>query len=66
MVWMAWKAAQRKSYRFLAVGLFGGTLALHIYGLLDALALGSKPAIAFWYSLGLLTTLERLSREVKK
>ncbi len=62
MGWEAWKAAQNVTYRFLAVGILGGTLALHIFGLLDALALGSKPAIAFWYSLGLLSVLTRLNK----
>jgi putative inorganic carbon (HCO3(-)) transporter len=60
MVWEAWQAAHDESYRVLAVGILGGTLALHVYGLLDVLALGSKPAVAFWYSLGLLSALARL------
>ena len=34
-----------------------GLVGLHIYGLTDALALGSKPGIAFWMALGLLAAL---------
>ena len=61
MVKSALKVARVSKYRGLAIGLLCGTIALHTYGLLDALALGSKPAIAFWYSLGLLSALVRLS-----
>lgn len=61
MVVVALRVAMRGEYRALAIGILCGTIALHIYGLLDALALGSKPAIAFWYSLGLLSALDRLS-----
>lgn len=38
--------------------LFAALLALHTYGLTDALALGSKPGIIFWAALGLLTALQ--------
>ncbi len=61
MVKVAWRVAQREEYRALAIGILCGTLALHTFGLLDALTLGSKPAIAFWYSLGLLSAMLRLS-----
>ncbi|MDF1512947.1 MAG: O-antigen ligase family protein, partial [Anaerolineae bacterium] len=62
MVKTALHVAKNEAYRGLAIGLICGTIALHTYGLLDALALGSKPAIAFWYSLGLLGALDRLVR----
>ena len=39
------------------IGLLGGLVALHIYGLADALAPGSKPAILFWYNIGLINAL---------
>jgi putative inorganic carbon (HCO3(-)) transporter len=60
MLWEAWRAVHNQVYRVVAAGIFGGILGLHVYGLLDALTLGSKPAIAFWYSLGLLSALARL------
>jgi len=43
--------------RALALGLAAGLIALHVYGMTDALALGSKPAVAFWYALGLVAAL---------
>lgn len=46
--------------RAIALGLAAGLVALHIYGLTDALALGSKPAVAFWYALGLVAALGRV------
>ncbi len=46
--------------RPLALGLVGGLISLHIYGLLDALAPGSKTAIVFWIALGLLAAMDRL------
>jgi hypothetical protein len=38
-----------------------GLVALHVYGLTDALAPGSKPGLIFWLALGLLAVAERLS-----
>ena len=46
--------------RALALGLAAGLVALHVYGLTDALALGSKPAVVFWYALGLVAALGRM------
>jgi putative inorganic carbon (HCO3(-)) transporter len=43
--------------RALALGLAAGLIALHVYGMTDALALGSKPAVAFWYALGIVAAL---------
>ncbi len=52
----AWRTAAHSSrLRPLALGLASGLVAVHVYGLTDALALGSKTAIAFWMILGLLT-----------
>ncbi|MCX7856216.1 MAG: O-antigen ligase family protein [Anaerolineae bacterium] len=50
-------ATERVGVRALALGLAAGLIALHVYGLTDALALGSKPAIVFWYALGLVAVL---------
>lgn len=55
----AWQVARRvPRYRPLALGLLAGLLALHVYGLTDALAPGSKPALIFWWAVGLLTALQ--------
>lgn len=41
----------------LGLGLLSGLVGLHVYGLTDALALGSKPGLAFWMALGLVAGL---------
>lgn len=61
---IGWRVARRDAgLRPLALGLVGGLISLHIYGLLDALAPGSKTGIVFWYALGLLAAMARVSRE---
>lgn len=62
---LAWRGA-RAGPRWLqapAAGLLAGLVGLHVYGLTDALALGSKPGIAFWMALGLVAALPALRRE---
>ncbi len=56
---ITWRAARSGSpwVRFVALGLLAGLVGLHIYGLADALALGSKPGLAFWMVLGLIGAL---------
>lgn len=49
---VAWHSKTQKGLPLLAA-----LVALHIYGLTDAVALGSKPGIVFWVSLGLLAML---------
>ena len=49
---VAWKSAPRRGLPLLAA-----FIALHLYGLTDAVALGSKPGIVFWTALGLLAAL---------
>jgi len=59
---VGWRTARQDArLRPLALGLLGGLLALHVYGLTDALAPGSKPALAFWLALGLLAVAARLA-----
>jgi hypothetical protein len=52
--------------RATALGLAAGLVGLHTYGLADALALGSKPGIAFWFALGLIAALPRVLPEEKR
>ena len=61
---VAWSAARRSSGAVcsLGLGLFAGLIALHIYGLTDALALGSKPGLVFWMALGLIAALPRVTQ----
>jgi len=60
---VAWGAARRSSgaVRNLGLGLFAGLIALHVYGLTDAIALGSKPGLVFWMALGLIAVLPRVT-----
>lgn len=56
-----WRTARRDpALRPWSIGLLAGLAALHVYGLTDALAPGSKPAILFWLALGLLAAMGRL------
>jgi putative inorganic carbon (HCO3(-)) transporter len=61
---VGWRMARRdETLRPLALGLLAGLAALHVYGLTDALAPGSKPGLTFWMALGLLAAMERLLHE---
>ena len=63
----AWRLAwQSAPWRPLSLGLLSGILALHIYGLTDALALGSKPNLIFWYAIGLICVLVRMWEQERK
>lgn len=53
-----WQLAYgNEALRPLLLGLLSGILALHLFGMTDALAPGSKPGLIFWYAMGLLTAL---------
>jgi putative inorganic carbon (hco3(-)) transporter len=52
--------------RGLAVGLAGSLVAYFVYGLTDTVALGAKPGFIFWYLLGLVAGLHRLSQREKE
>jgi putative inorganic carbon (HCO3(-)) transporter len=58
-----WRCARQGSplLRAVALGLAAGLVGLHVYGLADALALGSKPGVAFWFALGLIAALPRVA-----
>jgi putative inorganic carbon (HCO3(-)) transporter len=58
----AWSAAREARLRPIALGLLAGLVGLHVYGLADALSLGSKPGILFWYALGLIAALCTVAR----
>jgi putative inorganic carbon (HCO3(-)) transporter len=57
---VAWHSKTQKGLPLLAA-----LVALHIYGLTDAVALGSKPGIVFWVSLGLLAMLASAAEDSK-
>ncbi len=52
--------------RALALGLAAGLIALHVYGMTDALALGSKPGVVFWYALGLVAALGQMGHPLQQ
>lgn len=59
-----WQVAQRdEALRPFAIGLVTGLVALHIYGLADALAFGSKTGLLFWLALGNLAAMQNLKPE---
>lgn len=59
--WEGWQSARLdKALRPYALGLLGGLVALHIFGLTDALALGAKPGLLFWINIGLLTAMRQV------
>jgi putative inorganic carbon (HCO3(-)) transporter len=60
-----WRCARRGGplVRATALGLAAGLVGLHVYGLADAVALGSKPGVAFWFALGLIAALPRVARQ---
>lgn len=58
---VAWQVARREaSLRSIALGLLAGLIAFHVFGMADALSLGSKPGVVFWFSLGLLAAMNRM------
>lgn len=63
-IYCGWHVARHdEQLRPVAVGLVAGLIALHVFGLADALALGSKPAVLFWYVLGLLTAMHGIASQ---
>ncbi len=57
---VGWRVARADAgLRAVALGLLAGLFALHVFGVADALALGSKPGIVFWLALGVLAAMNR-------
>lgn len=62
VLYLGWQTARKNvPMRPYAIGLTAGLISFHIYGLGDTLALGSKTGLAFWFLLGLITTLYNIS-----
>jgi O-antigen ligase len=55
-------AAPDVVHRLLALGLMGNLIAMHLFGLTDAIVLGAKVGVFFWWTLGLVAALDRLER----
>ena len=59
---VAWQVARDGlAYRAISLGILAGLAAHLVYGLADALALGSKPGLVFWLLLGLLAAMRRVT-----
>lgn len=59
VTWHARCHAQAPHLRAIALGLLGGMVAYHVYGLTDAMALGAKPGVFLWTLFGLAAAIER-------
>ena len=57
MLWCTWHLSSSRLSRTLVLGMAGCLLAYFSYGITDAIALGTKPGILWWYLLGLITAL---------
>ncbi len=57
---VGWRVARRDAgLRPVALGLLAGLVGLHVFGLADALVLGSKMGLVFWFALGLLAAMNK-------
>jgi putative inorganic carbon (HCO3(-)) transporter len=64
---LSWQVAHRnENLRPFALGLLAGLGAFHVYGLNDALALGSKTAVLFWLALGLITAMHKITQPANR
>lgn len=60
---ISWQIAKQDlTLRPFALGICASIIALHIYGLTDALTLGSKTTLSFWVALGLLAGMWRQTK----
>lgn len=58
---VGWQIARRdERFRAVGLGLLAGLVALLVYGVADTQALGTKPGLIFWFSLGLLAATHRV------
>ena len=66
IAWVVWKRSGDPWMRAAAAGLIAGQAAFHIFGLGDAIALGSKPGALFWASLALIAAMYNYPKEGKR
>lgn len=60
MIWQVHRRAQDPTIKSLCLGLAGALLATHLFGITDAIALGAKVGLFFWFILGLISASYRL------
>lgn len=63
LLWRSWRRVAGAGLRALAVGLGGSLLAYFVFGMTDAIALGARPGFLFWYLLGLVVALHRVTEQ---
>ena len=59
MLFRTWHMASTNWIKILVLGFGGSLLAYFIYGMTDAIALGTKPGVVWWYMLGLIAALHK-------
>lgn len=52
--------------RALVLGLAASLVAVHVFGMADAIALGAKVGLLQWCVIGLLASIDRLARETER
>jgi putative inorganic carbon (HCO3(-)) transporter len=60
MCWRVWRTGDDRS-RPIALGLLGNLLAVHAFGVVDAIPLGTKVGLFIWWNLALVDALHRLA-----
>ncbi len=60
MLWQCWRQGSKRPEGLLALGFGASLLAFELFGLFDGIGLGEKPAVFFWFLMGLSGALYHL------
>jgi putative inorganic carbon (HCO3(-)) transporter len=60
MLWQSWRRTSKRPEKILAIGFAASLLAFELFGIFDGIGLGEKPAIFFWFLMGLSAGLYTL------
>jgi hypothetical protein len=61
MTWQIATQARDQRMKVVSLGLWSSLVAIHVFGLTDAIALGSKVGLYYWWNLGLIAATYRLT-----
>ena len=61
MTWQVLRHDEDREERALCLGLWAGLVAIHVFGLVDAIALGAKVGIFLWWNLGVIAALHHVA-----